>query len=120
MLSIVYQLPLCLHQLHKIILDTRPYCKCRTPLWSRGNITASHLAGAELVPGRVSFPGWGFSSTVRHMKGKLRRHQSPGIIGHQTLLFRAVPILLTSPFQVFIVLLPSAAVLRTCAIFFLT
>ena len=63
---------------------------------SRSNIVASHLAGAGLIPGWDRFPGWGFfqgfSSTVRQMMGKLRHHQSPDIIDHQTLLFRAVPI----------------------------
>ena len=29
----------------------------RPPLWSRGNIVTSHLAGSGSIPGRVSFPG---------------------------------------------------------------
>ena len=95
-LPIVYELPLGLHQLHKMILDTRPSCTCRPPQWSQGNVIPSHLAGPGLIPGRVSFPGCGFlqsfPSTVRQMTGKLRCHHSPDINGHQTLLFRAVPI----------------------------
>ena len=67
-------------------------CTCRPRLWSRGNIVASHLAGPSSIPGRVSFPGWGFSSTLRQMTEKRRRHQSSYIIGHQTLLFRAAAI----------------------------
>ena len=59
--SIVYQLPLGLHQLHEMILYTRPSCTCRLPLWSRSNIVSSHLEGPRLIPGRVSFPGWSFS-----------------------------------------------------------
>ena len=55
-----------------------------TAVAEKGNV--SHSAG----PGSV--PGWCFSSTVRHMTGKLRRYQSPGIIGHQTSLFKAIPI----------------------------
>ena len=31
---------------------------------SKGNIVASHLMGLGLIPGQVSFPGSGFSSTV--------------------------------------------------------
>ena len=52
------------------------------PLWSRGNIVASHPANPCSIPGRVRVPGWGFSSTVRQMSGKLRLHLSPDIIGH--------------------------------------
>ena len=40
-------------------------------------IVVSHPAGPGLIPSRVSFPGWGFSSTVRQMTGKLQRHRSP-------------------------------------------
>ena len=29
----------------------------RPPLWSKGNIVASHLAGPGSIPSRVSFPG---------------------------------------------------------------
>ena len=58
----------------------------RPPLWSRGNIVASHLAGPDSIPSRVSFCGWGFfrgfSSIVRQMSGKPRPHPSPDIIGH--------------------------------------
>ena len=46
---------------------------------------ASHLAGPGSIPGRVSFPGWGFpgfSSTVRHISGNLRRQPASDIIGH--------------------------------------
>ena len=89
-LSIVYQLPLGLHQLHKMILDTRPSCTCRPPLRSRGKVVASHLADPGSTPVESVFLG--FPSTLTQMTGKLSRHQSPGIIGHQTLLFRAVPI----------------------------
>ena len=59
---------------------------CWPPLWSRGKIIASHLAGSGSIPDRVSFPGWGFlrgfSSTIRQMSGKLRPQPSPDIIGH--------------------------------------
>ena len=58
----------------------------RPPLWSRDNFVASQLAGPGSIPGRVSFPGWsvfrGFSSTVRHMSGKLRPHLSLDMTGH--------------------------------------
>ena len=60
LLSIDYQLPLGFHQLHLMILDTRPFCTCQPPLWSRGNVVASRQEGLGLIPGRVNFPGWGF------------------------------------------------------------
>ena len=56
------------------------------PLWSRGNIVASHLADPGSIPDRVNFPDWGFfrcfSSTVRQISGKLRPQPSPVIIDH--------------------------------------
>ena len=56
----------------------------RPPLWSRFNIVACHLAGSDLIPGRVSFPGCdffqGFSSAVRQMTGSFRPPWSPNII----------------------------------------
>ena len=69
-----------MHYINTILTFTRP------PQWSRGNIVASHLAGPGSIPGRVSFPGWGFflgfSSAVRRMSGKRRLHPSPDNIGH--------------------------------------
>ena len=91
MLSIVYQHPLDLLQLHKMIQDTRSSCTCRPLLWSRDNTIASHLAG-QVDPRSGQFFCWSFSSTLRQMMGKLMYYQSPDNIGHQTLLFKAVPI----------------------------
>ena len=54
----------------------------RPPLWWRDSTVASHLAGRGLIPGRVNFPGWGFSSTVWQMSGKFSPHSSLDIIGH--------------------------------------
>ena len=44
----------------------------RPLLWSMVNIVAFHLAGPRSIPGRISFSGWGFSSTVRRISGKRR------------------------------------------------
>ena len=89
MLSIVYELPLGLHQLHKIILHTRSSCTCLPPLWSRGNIVASHLAGPGLIPGRVSFPGCGFWS-VNFFRHTMHSKSSVPVVNlaerHKTLL----------------------------------
>ena len=54
----------------------------RPPLWSRGNIVASHPAGPDSISGRVSFPGsdifLGFSFNV----GRTLAPSIPDIIGH--------------------------------------
>ena len=44
-----------------ISISPRSFYLCTwSPLWSRGNIFASHIAGQGSIPGRVSFPGWSF------------------------------------------------------------
>ena len=82
---------------------------CFTYVTAHSPILSLYLHHSLFSP--VSFPCWvsfqEFSSAVRQMTGKLRCHQSPDIIGHQTLLFRAIPVDFT--FQAFILLLPSAA-----------
>ena len=66
--AIVCHLPLGLHRLHKMILDTRPFYTRRPLLWSRGNIVASHLAGPGLIPVLVNFPDWGFFQVFLNCK----------------------------------------------------
>ena len=67
-------------------LNTSSSPSKRPPLWSRGNIVASHLAYPGSIPGHVSFPGWGFSrsfsSTIRQMSGNVRPNPSSDITDH--------------------------------------
>ena len=67
------------------------WCLCNhntwPPLWSRGNIIASHVADPGLIPGQLSFPGLvffqGFFYTiVKQISEKLRPRPSLDIIGH--------------------------------------
>ena len=63
----------------------------RSPLRSRDNIVASHLAGPDSNPGWINFPGWGFfqgfSLTVIQYKCRENLVRIPfsilGIIGHR-------------------------------------
>ena len=48
----------------------------RPPLWSRGNVVVSHVAGPGSIPGR------GFSSNVRQLSGNLGHIRLQVSFGH--------------------------------------
>ena len=57
--------------------------KCRPPLWSRGNIVASHAAGPGSIPGRVNLLVKDFSGGFLNRKTNVKKfgpHSSSVII----------------------------------------